>query len=1041
MDIERLETLVESLNGALIFADEGADVSTWKEFLTTAEEILKESQGGDCPVVADAASAGVKLFSGLVDGVFSDVATVCPHLFKIGEVLGESVADLARPAANRRSFKSELAAVRVFLGDVSAASESVDSMDDADEDAEFLQDMLHRVDGVEARLLAARDEENALAAFTDIFREFHTLKGETGILGMNDLNKFFHAVESALEPARHQALVLTDELVASLMAVVDVSRSLLKQESETGEQTSQIVTALSSAVTSAPLGGEVADAAFADADDDDDDFFADAAESDDDLFDEDDDMGLTDEEDESNGEDIDLNDTEEAVQAIAGAVAEEVEEEAVPENESLAVIPIDVRRIDRMLEQVASLNAEVLQLARNGDLKPLLGSRVGAELTAVTRTAEMLQNTAIGFRMMPIAPLFKRMKRVAFDVGRARQRRVAVRTEGLDTEVDRTIIENLTGAMVHLIRNAIDHGIEPAAQRRAKGKNERGRIILRAYRDAGEVVIEMSDDGCGIDAAKIRQKAESLGLIKPEDDLTDQQILEFIFHPGFSTAQQVTGVSGRGVGMEAVRAAVEELRGKLRVDSTPGRGTTMQIILPLSLSAMEGLVIRVGQSHYILPAHVVRESFRPEEESLSTVEGKGQVVSVRGTVIPVVHLGQVLEVPYDADDAAEAILVIVSYQERMAALLCDAVVATQAAMVRPLEGGLSKLDCVSGAVSLGQGQLALVLEVRELLKFGTTAGSSAMATGFGDRDRIETVDVGSNQVAMVDFSIRHEVGGKEMMSRFAINAFKAREFVPWRPLTAVPHAPKGFSGMLLLRDLTIPVVNLSSVLGFNTVDSREDHSIVICEFGGHTIGIEVSQVNRVNYISWGEIKPPPDTGALVKDQYVVGTILMGEDVVFVLDFEQLVQMVLTIYREFGTVLEGVQQRKHGSRVLLAEDSALVRAKATEALTAAGMEVVPVGNGKEAWDELQEMAAVIEKEGGSIFDLVDVILSDIEMPQMDGYTLCQQVKSHPVLLPLPLIFFSSLTNETVIKRAHEVKADGVVAKGDPERLALLLRQYL
>jgi chemotaxis signal transduction protein/CheY-like chemotaxis protein len=618
----------------------------------------------------------------------------------------------------------------------------------------------------------------------------------------------------------------------------------------------------------------------------------------------------------------------------------------------------------------------------------------------------------------------------------------------MDTEVDRSLIETLSGGLIHLVRNAVDHGIEAPADRRRLGKEEQGRLVLRAYQDGGDVIIQVQDDGAGLDADRIREVAIKRGLLTPDRQISQSDLFALIFHPGFSTASRITGTSGRGVGMNAVQDAVDSLRGKIDVESEPGRGTTLRLILPLSLAAIQGLLVEVGRSQYLLPAFVVRESFRPKAEWLDTVKGQGRVVSIRGAILPIIDLAEVLQVPDAAVAPEEGVLVIVEYEGRLAALLVSAVLNTQNAMIRPLEGPLAGVEYVSGVVTLGQGSLALVLEVGELLRHGVTSASTDLTTGFSQDDRVETVDIGSNQVAMVDFSICYRETGVERTSRYAINAFKAREFVPMQELTPMPQAPPGFAGVLLLRDRTLPVVNLVSLLGFEPVASGEG-SIIICEFGSHTIGIAVEQVNRVNYISWGEILPPPDTsGSGAGAEAVVGTILMGEEVLFVLDFEQIVQKVLSIYQSFGQTLDGVQQRKTRSRVLLVEDSTLVRQKTAEALRSAGLEVIEAANGQAALDELRRMESVVEGEeggdqagGGSIFDLLDLVLSDIEMPLLDGYTLAQEIKRSSILRGLPVIFHSSLTNQTIIARAKEVQADGVVAKGDPEHLALLLRQYL
>jgi two-component system chemotaxis sensor kinase CheA len=1032
MTPEDLQRRAEALAGSLVFLDEDAAAAEWTE-LGESFAALRE-EGAAWPVVADAASLGAELCGRLAADEVPDRAAGLEQLGLLATVLAGAAEDL-QAGRSPRTFKAELAGVRVFLSDLQAGDAGGEAQGSpAGEEEEFRQVMLDRIDAVESSVLNLPDGAASPELLGEIFREFHTLKGETGILGLAELNEFFHRVESALERTRNEPVAVTGALVAALVRVNDVSRSLLEAGAVAApEECDAAVRELAAAVEQSPLG----EAAPAETErEEDDDFFAA--------------MGAADSVAPAAAEasadaaavaEAPVPPEEGFAPAPDGEAQPPAEEEPVPAGEAMQSVPVGVDRIDRLLDLVATTAATASQIAQHPALREAADTALNTDLMDLQRSVGGLQDLAVGLRMMPIRPLFRRLQRAAFNVSRSSHKGVDVEVIGADTEVDRSVIEQLTGALIHVVRNAIDHGIEPPAERREAGKPPRGRITLRAARRGPDIRIEVADDGRGLNRERIRQRAVEEGLVAPDAPLTDEDLESFIFRNGFSTARRVTGVSGRGVGMEAVRQAAAELRGKVSLETRPGTGTTLRLSLPLALAAIEGLVLGLGESRYVLPASAARESFRAAAADLKTIEGEGRVVAVRGTYLPVVDLGRALGLRPAAADLTAGVFVVTEHEGRLAALFVDEVLATQQVMVRPLEGPLAAVRQVSGTAALDGRRLALVLEARALLADASTRGARELDGARKKDGQIETVDLGGNQVGMVDFSLAYRQNGAVRRGRFAINAFKAREFVPVQELTRLPQAPRGFLGMLLLRGRTLPVVSLAQLLGFTEATEAGRGTILVCEFGSAVIGIQVTDVNRVHYISWDEIKPPPDSGGLVPVTYVVGTILMGEEVVMVLDFEQIVQDVLRLYKEFGDSLEDVEQRKEGSRVLLAEDSALVRRKIAEALRAANLEVIEAANGQEARDLLLEMAARVEEEGGSIFDLLDLVLSDIEMPQLDGYTLTRTVKTHPTLLGLPVILQSSLTNETVVQRAREVQADGVVGKHDPEELALQLRQYL
>jgi len=288
--------------------------------------------------------------------------------------------------------------------------------------------------------------------------------------------------------------------------------------------------------------------------------------------------------------------------------------------------------------------------------------------------------------------------------------------EGEETELDRNIVEELSDPLVHMIRNSVDHGIELPADRVSRGKPALGTIRLSASHQRGGIVIAIRDDGKGLDRDRILAKARERGLIKPDATLTEEETFALIFAPGFSTAEIVTDVSGRGVGMDVVRRNIEKLRGKVEIQSIPGQGTTFTIVLPLTLAIIDGMLVGVGDDRYIIPTLSVRESFRPRPGMVTTVHERGEVVSVRGRLTPLLRLGQHLGTPGRAVDPTDGIIVVVESGDAARGLLVDELLGKQEVVIKSLGETFRKQDLLAGAAILGDGRVGLILDVDTLVK-------------------------------------------------------------------------------------------------------------------------------------------------------------------------------------------------------------------------------------------------------------------------------------------------------------------------------------
>jgi two-component system chemotaxis sensor kinase CheA len=344
-----------------------------------------------------------------------------------------------------------------------------------------------------------------------------------------------------------------------------------------------------------------------------------------------------------------------------------------------------------------------------------LQQQLAAGLADLERNTRGLQESVMSIRMIPMSIVFNRFPRMLRDLAAKLGKKVELVTQGEATELDKGLVEKITDPLTHLVRNSCDHGIETPAERAAKGKPEHGTITLVASHQGGSIVIEVRDDGRGLSRDKLLKKARERGLEAP-DTLTDAEVWSLIFAPGFSTADVVTDVSGRGVGMDVVKKNITALGGTVEIDSAEGHGMKVSVRLPLTLAIMDGMSIGVGEECYIVPLASVVESFQVQPGMVRTIAGATRVVEVRDEYMPVVDLEQVFRVPRAAEHEAAPIMVVVEAEGGRVALRVDELLGQQQVVVKNLEANYRRVDDVSGATILGDGRVALILDVASLVR-------------------------------------------------------------------------------------------------------------------------------------------------------------------------------------------------------------------------------------------------------------------------------------------------------------------------------------
>ncbi|MEE4289986.1 MAG: chemotaxis protein CheA, partial [Erythrobacter sp.] len=345
------------------------------------------------------------------------------------------------------------------------------------------------------------------------------------------------------------------------------------------------------------------------------------------------------------------------------------------------------------------------------------------ELALIETLVRDIQEHAMAFRAQPISSVFGRVPRLLRELASNTGKHVKLEVAGETTELDKTVIERLGEPMTHLIRNAVDHGIESAEERQAAGKEPEGTLTLSAEQKAGRIIIRIADDGRGIDRDKVLAKAVANGLVAPDAQLSDEEIHQLIFAPGFSTAVEVSNISGRGVGMDVVKQNVKELGGRITIESTPGKGTAFVLALPLTLAISDGMIVQVGDQSLVIPLTHVIESLRPSPVDVKGIGTSAQVLNTRGSFVPIVPLGLVTGAEAPITNPCEGVLVLVETEGHgRAALLVDAIADQRQFVIKSLDGHYRQVEGVAGATILGNGKVALIVDVDFIASTAARAG-------------------------------------------------------------------------------------------------------------------------------------------------------------------------------------------------------------------------------------------------------------------------------------------------------------------------------
>jgi two-component system chemotaxis sensor kinase CheA len=394
------------------------------------------------------------------------------------------------------------------------------------------------------------------------------------------------------------------------------------------------------------------------------------------------------------------------------------------QNATASSIRVDIAKVDQLINLVGELVITQSMLGQFDESSAINLAKLREGLAQLERNTRELQESVMRIRMLPISVSFNRFPRLVRDLSVKLGKEVELRIGGEQTELDKTVLEKIGDPLVHLVRNALDHGIEEPDTRVAAGKSRHGTLGLAARHEGGNIVIEISDDGAGLDTVKLLAKARERGLVAADETPSDDTIREFIFHPGFSTAKELSDVSGRGVGMDVVRRNITELNGAIELESTLGRGTNIRIRLPLTLAILDGQLVRVGAQTYIVPLVSIIESLQAAPNRVKSVAGAAELYRLRGEYIPIVRLYDLFGVAPQSTALEQGLLVVVEGEGRRAAIFVDELLGQQQVVIKSLETNYRKVEGISGATILGDGTVAMIVDAGGVIALSRSSATS-----------------------------------------------------------------------------------------------------------------------------------------------------------------------------------------------------------------------------------------------------------------------------------------------------------------------------
>jgi two-component system chemotaxis sensor kinase CheA len=552
----------------------------------------------------------------------------------------------------------------------------------------FVSDSLEHLGTIEAGVLELESAPTDTELINGVFRPFHTVKGNAGAVGVTSVQQLAHKAENLLELARSGQYTLGATEFDLILESVDLLMAHLEElhlrlcgrrERNLDAARAELMGTLDRLVQLGPADVEMGDVA-------------------------------------ARARSADPQPTPHGRAAASRAPDADCPTRRIDDDATAVSVKVDTRKLDSLVDMVGELVIAQAIVEHEPSLARGSDERFERNLAHLRRITADLQRTAMSMRMVPIRQTFQKMARLVRDMGKKSGKEVALDLVGEDTELDRQVVADIADPLMHMVRNSMDHGLEDGDTRERAGKPRRGTLTLSAYHRGGEIVIAIADDGAGLRTEKIRAQAVAQRVISASDVLTPAQVHQLIFKAGFSTADEVTDISGRGVGLDVVRGNVEALRGRIDLETTLGSGTTFLITLPLTLAVVEGLLLQVGSERFVVPTFSVSESLRPQPEQIHKTDGQDCLMRLRDRLLPLVTLADLFGVRNAVLDPTRGTVVVIEGDGRQVAVLVDSLIDKQEVVIKSLGAWLSHVRGIAGCAILGDGKVGLILDAHALVR-------------------------------------------------------------------------------------------------------------------------------------------------------------------------------------------------------------------------------------------------------------------------------------------------------------------------------------
>ncbi|MCP4712121.1 MAG: chemotaxis protein CheA [Planctomycetes bacterium] len=713
--------VLANLEAAILAAEKDPS----QEHLTTIKAILHNFKG-------ESGLMGLREISGYchtTENLLVDTEASFPaeKLLEAKDWLQKAIAQLTNNKSNIPAAQDEIEIQSNLSEEESTTAENDIPEDDvmvAENDIplviDFIQESNEHLESAEGNLLSIEDNPEDVETLNAVFRGFHTIKGVAGFLNLKQIGALAHAAENLLDLARKGNLQLGGVSIDAVFESVDVMKQMLQSLKEAVENNcpvksnqqvdpliERIKVCVSGDTPNPRLGEILVEEQAIDKSDVKQALQQQSSEATDKKLGE-----ILLEKNAVTPQQLDKALQTQKEEVTTGKAQDKEKRKVTTES----TVKVTTGRLDSLVNMVGELVIAQSMVSQDLEVHTDTNQRLARNVRHLDKITRELQELSMSMRMVPVQGVFQKMARLVRDLSRKAGKEVEYVMYGADTELDRNVVEAIADPLVHMVRNSVDHGVELPEQREKAGKDRVGQIELRAFHQGGNIIIKISDDGKGLDRDRILKKAIANGIVREDAELTDQEVYRLIFHAGLSTAEKITDISGRGVGMDVVRKNIEALRGRVDIDSVPGKGSTFSIGLPLTLAVIDGQVVTVGPESYIIPTLSIEQNLRPTPEQISTIQGgQGEMIMIRDQLVPLVRIHQLYGIEPKTTDPTQALVVAVTDGDHRCCLMVDDLRGQQQVVIKSLGDYLGKIKGISGSAIMGDGNVSLILDVPGLI--------------------------------------------------------------------------------------------------------------------------------------------------------------------------------------------------------------------------------------------------------------------------------------------------------------------------------------